>query len=355
MQCTPNATCIERPGLPCFGQCVVLIDQLTSGQLDVHSVELEKKRSHTHAHAASTLKLHAHLPCLHAELGKKCLATCPGTWFNRKQLDCGGARLVVGVLIVQPSFLAEQHILVRLVDWSEGHPAPLGSANIALEPAVPPTRLLKDYDAPFSCQLELHGRRVGELTGRLNVVWSGATKGDPRSVASGLGGGGGGGASERAGSRRNLSQAMRRQTTSAGSAAFSACRNTDSSHSPSGGGGGGGDRSDRGTDGAAASQLGEASNSARNSSGSAASTSGGDPSGSGRKKWAAKRFSINSPGRGRSTSADSGFGGASPPFSKRDSGDGAAPAPAATAPLPPPQGAALAKTETEDSMSAHRV
>ena len=186
----------------------------------MHSAELEKKRTraHAHAHAASTLKLHAHLPCLHAELGKKCLATCPGAWSNRKQLDCGGARLVVGVLVVQPSFLAEQHILVRLVDWSDGLPHSLGSANIALEPAVPPTRLLKDYDAPFSCQLELHGRRVGELTGRLSVVWSGATKGDPR--ASGRPGGGGG-ASDRFGNQHNLAQAIRRQASSKSASTWS--------------------------------------------------------------------------------------------------------------------------------------
>ena len=119
------------------------------------------------------LRLHAHLPCLHAELGKRCIATCPAPATNQNQLDCSGARLVVGQLIVQPSFLAEQHVLLRLVDWSQGHPSPLGSGNISLEAAVDDPAHPAVHEAPFACSLALNGRPVGELTGRLHVLWSG--------------------------------------------------------------------------------------------------------------------------------------------------------------------------------------
>ena len=81
---------------------------------------------------------------------------------------------MVGQLIVQPSFLAEQHVLLRLVDWSQGHPSHLGSGNIALERAVeekmnnPASPTI--YEAPFSCALALNGRPVGELTLTLTLT-----------------------------------------------------------------------------------------------------------------------------------------------------------------------------------------
>ena len=57
--------------------------------------------------------------------------------------------------------------------WSQGHPSPLGSGNISLERAVDNPAHPAVYEAPFSCPLALNGRPVGELTGRLHVVWSG--------------------------------------------------------------------------------------------------------------------------------------------------------------------------------------
>ena len=80
---------------------------------------------------------------------------------------------MVGQLIVQPSFLAEQHVLLRLVDWSQGHPSPLGSGNISLDLSVDNPAHPAVHEAPFSCSLALNGRPVGELTGRLHVLWSG--------------------------------------------------------------------------------------------------------------------------------------------------------------------------------------
>jgi len=106
------------------------------------------------AQEGSTLKLHAHLPCLHAELGKRCIATCPASWAQGgSTLDCGGARLVVGHLIVQPSYLAEQHVLLRLDDWSQGHPTDLGSGNISLEDAVDVPAHPTSYEVPFARRL----------------------------------------------------------------------------------------------------------------------------------------------------------------------------------------------------------
>ena len=68
-------------------------------------------------------------------------------------------------------------MLLRLVDWSQGHPSPLGSGNISLEAAVDSAQHPTSYEnQPFSCHLNLNGRPVGVLTGQLHVIWSGTNK-----------------------------------------------------------------------------------------------------------------------------------------------------------------------------------
>ena len=74
-------------------QCVVLLDNLASQPLDVGDAAARGGAGGP-SHKLQELKLHAHLPCLHAELGKRCIATCPATCPNdRNQLDCSGGRL----------------------------------------------------------------------------------------------------------------------------------------------------------------------------------------------------------------------------------------------------------------------
>jgi hypothetical protein len=71
----------------------VLLDDLSSQSLEVGDAAARGGAGGP-SHKLQELKLHAHLPCLHAELGKRCIATCPATCPNdRNQLDCSGARL----------------------------------------------------------------------------------------------------------------------------------------------------------------------------------------------------------------------------------------------------------------------
>ena len=56
---------------------------------------------------------------------------------------------------------------------NQGHPSPLGSGNISLDLSVDNPAHPAVHEAPFSCSLALNGRPVGQLTGRLHVVWSG--------------------------------------------------------------------------------------------------------------------------------------------------------------------------------------
>lgn len=246
----------------------MLLDDLSSQPLEVGDAAARGGAGGP-SHKLQELKLHAHLPCLHAELGKRCIATCPATCPNdRNQLDCSGARLtptlplnpnpsplslaptrtftLTPTLIPNPDpnpkqarasswgsslcsppswrsstsssgwstgrrclhlcHAAGTHLLAATASpcsytalhtiqlysathetpysaihetpyapplWSQGHPSPLGSGNLSLESAVDHPAHPAVYEAPFSCALALNGRPVGELTGRLHVIWSG--------------------------------------------------------------------------------------------------------------------------------------------------------------------------------------
>ena len=78
-------------------QCVVLLDNLASQPLDVGDAAARGGAGGP-SHKLQELKLHAHLPCLHAELGKRCIATCPATCGPRARL--GPYRLVLRNLVV---------------------------------------------------------------------------------------------------------------------------------------------------------------------------------------------------------------------------------------------------------------
>ena len=104
--------------------CVVGLENLTStsSTLDLGELARRGKNRKINYHSGGfALKLHAHLPCLDAE---KALATSHVTApvslaGGTTQLDAGGAHLALGPLVVQPSFLAQQHVLLRLEDWSD--------------------------------------------------------------------------------------------------------------------------------------------------------------------------------------------------------------------------------------------
>ena len=132
-----------------------------------------KNRKINYHSGGFALKLHAHLPCLDAE---KALATSHVTApvslaGGTTQLDAGGAHLALGPLVVQPSFLAQQHVLLRLEDWSDYSEVELmGTANLALDHMLEVVNgQPQSRDATFQCQLHRHGLHVGDLHGTLQV------------------------------------------------------------------------------------------------------------------------------------------------------------------------------------------
>ena len=155
--------------------CVVGLENLTSSTLDLGELaHLRGKNRKINYHSGGfALKLHAHLPCLDAE---KALATSHVTApvslaGGTTQLDAGGAHLALGPLVVQPSFLAQQHVLLRLEDWSDYSEVELmGTANLALDHMLEVVNgQPQSRDATFQCQLHRHGLHVGDLHGTLQV------------------------------------------------------------------------------------------------------------------------------------------------------------------------------------------
>ena len=158
--------------------CVVGLENLTSSTLDLGELAHRrgKNRKINYHSGGFALKLHAHLPCLDAE---KALATSHVTApvslaGGTTQLDAGGAHLALGPLVVQPSFLAQQHVLLRLEDWSDYSEVELmGTANLALDHMLEVVNgQPQSRDATFQCQLHRHGLHVGDLHGTLQVHWT---------------------------------------------------------------------------------------------------------------------------------------------------------------------------------------